>query len=182
MTKTTVALYAIGSFILGALVALGGAHVIWKHQDARDSMQTIASFQDWRMSCPPRTTKKAVCVLQTAIVQKGTSNVLVELSVVPKGDTDMLSIVTPLGVLVQSGVALAVGSGAGKPILFKTCIQVGCVAAVPIDASMASALSQNTGGQITVVAGNGKAVALSYSLRGYQDALAARAVDTAARK
>jgi invasion protein IalB len=172
--------YAIGLFILGAAAGVGGDRLA-THKDIRDGMTTIDTVQDWRMTCPPRTSKKGFCVLQQMIYQKGTNNVIAELNVVPKDKVDQLTVVTPLGVLVTPGLRVSIGSAVTKPLQFKTCVQVGCIATTPIDSSMASALAQNTSGQILLVAGNGKTVALNYSLRGYKDAMAARATDMAAR-
>jgi invasion protein IalB len=182
MTNSTTLLYAAAAFVLGALVALGGEHLLFKHKDPRDAMATIATFQDWRLSCPPRTAKTANCVMQSTITQKGTTNVISELNVVPKGKSDMLSIVAPLGVVVLPGVKLSVPGDDAKAIPYKTCLQMGCIATLPIDDALAAAFSKNAGGQITVMTADGKSVPLDFSLRGYGDALAARAVDMAARK
>ncbi len=187
MTKTTMLLSAAGLFILGALVAIGGEHLLFKQKDPRDNMATIASLQDWRLSCPPRTTKTGTCILQQFIAQKGTNSVVAELTVAQKGKSDMLTVVVPLGVFIPPGLKFTVGKGEPKSIAFKTCLQtdvpiLGCIATAPIDAGLAAAMSQNSGGQITVVTGEGKTVPLNFSLHGYREALAARAVDIAARQ
>jgi invasion protein IalB len=184
MTNSTTILYAIAAFVLGALVALGGEHLLFKQKDQRDAMATIAAFQDWRLSCPPRTTKTASCMMQSAIMQKGTSNVVAELNVAPKDkdQSDTLTIVTPLGVVLLAGVKLQIGSGNSKVVQFKTCLQMGCVATLPVDGGLADALSKNDGGVITIMTADGKSVPLNFSLHGYRDAVAARAVDMAARK
>lgn len=185
MTKEMMALYAAGAFILGAVVALGGEHLLFAKSDPRDAMQTIDTLQDWRLTCPPRTDKKGVCVMQSPIYQPGSSTVIAELTVAPKNradaKSDELTVVTPLGVIVPPGLRLTVGNGQPKTVSYKTCVQIGCIASLPIDSGIASALSQNSSGQITVIAGDAKPVALNFSLRGYRDALAARAVDMAAR-
>ena len=180
MTNSTV-LTAIGAFILGALVALGADHFVFKAKDPRDNMETIAGFQGWRLTCPPRTTKGANCVMQQGLARKGTGQVLAELNIAPNKDKgDMLTVVAPLGVFILPGIKVSAGNSGEKTAPFKTCLQMGCVASLPIDAGLATAMSQAKGIQVTVVA-DGKPVPLNFSLTGYRDALAARAVDVAAR-
>jgi invasion protein IalB len=180
MTNTTV-LTAIGTFILGVLVALGADHFVFKAKDQRDTMETIARFQGWRLTCPPRTTKAGNCVLQQGLARKGTGQVLAELNIAPTKDKgDMLTVVAPLGVFILPGVKVSAGSSGEKSAAYKTCVQVGCIASLPIDAGLATAMSQASGVQVTVVA-DGKPVPLNFPLAGYRDAIAARAVDMAAR-
>lgn len=181
MTNSTTVLTAIGTFILGALVALGADHFVFKAKDQRDNMQTVAGFQGWRLTCPPRTTKDANCVMQQALARKGTGTILAELNIAPNKDKgDVLTVIAPLGVFILPGVKVSAGNSGEKPAAFKTCLQMGCVATLPIDAGLATAMSQSNGIQVTVVA-DGKPVPLSFPLNGYREALAARAVDMAAR-
>jgi invasion protein IalB len=187
MTKSMTALYAFVAFVLGAIAALGAQHFLFQQKDQRDAMATVGAFQGWRLNCPPRTTKDGVCVLQQALARKGSNQVVAEVNVAPKDtksiDTDMLTVVAPLGVFVIPGVKINAGSGPDKTVNYKTCLPAGCVATTPIDAGMASALSQNTGNLvITVMTADGKSVPLNFSLQGYREALAARAIDMAARK
>lgn len=180
MTQTNTVLIAIGTFVLGAAVALGGEHLLVAKKDNRDAMQTVAAFQGWRISCPPRTQKDGVCIMQQALARKGTNAVLAELNVVPKDKGDVLTVVAPLGVFILPGIKVSAGSSTPKAVAFKTCLQMGCVATTPIDSGLASAMAQSASMQITVVA-DGKPVSLSFPLAGYRDALNARAIDTAAR-
>jgi invasion protein IalB len=181
MTNSTTVLTAIGTFILGALVALGADHYVFMAKDQRDNMETIAGFQGWRLTCPPRTTKGASCVLQQALARKGTGQVLAELNIAPNKDkADVLTVIAPLGVFILPGIKVSAGNSGEKTAAYKTCVQMGCVASLPIDSGLATAMSQSKGMQVTVVA-DGKPVPLSFSLDGYRDALAARAVDMAAR-
>ncbi|HKD23720.1 MAG TPA: invasion associated locus B family protein [Rhizomicrobium sp.] len=186
MTKSMTALYAFLAFVLGALVAFGAQHFLFPQKDQRDAMATVGAFQGWRLNCPPRTTKDGICVLQQALARKGSNQVVAEINVAPKDqkslNTDMLTVVAPLGVFVIPGIKVTVGSGPDKTIAYKTCLPAGCIATTPIDAGMATALSQNTGIVVTVMTADGKSVPLNFSLQGYREAMAARAVDMAARK
>jgi len=181
MTNSTTVLTAIGTFILGVLVALGADHFAFKAKDQRDNMETIAGFQGWRLTCPPRTTKAVNCVLQQGLARKGSGQILAELSIAPNKDKgDVLTVVAPLGVFILPGVKVSAGNSGEKTAAFKTCVQMGCVASLPIDAGLATGMSQGTGVRVTVVA-EGKPFPLNFSLTGYRDAMAARAVDMAAR-
>jgi invasion protein IalB len=86
-----------------------------------------------------------------------------------------------LGVFVLPGVKVSAGDSVTKTAAYKTCLQMGCVASLPIDSALAAAMSKNAGLVVTVVA-EGKPVPLNFSLAGYRDALTARAADMAARK
>jgi len=180
MTQTNTALVAIGSFVLGAAVALGAQHFVFNKKDQRDDMQTVAAFQGWRLSCPPRTLKTGYCVLNQGLARKGTNQALAELNIAPKDKTDVLTVVAPLGVFILPGVKVSAGSSAPKTISYKTCLQIGCVATMPIDGGLATAMSKSDTMQIIVVA-DGKPVPLNFPLAGFRDALAARAIDMAAR-
>jgi invasion protein IalB len=186
MTKSMMALYAFLAFVLGALAAFGAQHFLFPQKDQRDAMATVGAFQGWRLNCPPRTTKDGVCVMQQALARKGSSQIVAEINVAPKDkkdSPDQLTVVAPLGVFVIPGIKLTIGSAPDKTVAYKTCLPAGCIATTPIDAGMASALSQNTGNLvITVMSADGKSVPLNFSLQGYREALAARAVDMAARK
>ena len=179
--KTSLVLYAIGLFVLGAVVALGGEHLFFKRTDPRDSMRTMEAFQDWQLTCSPRTDKNGGCELATAIFDRATRAPLVRLTVNQKGADETLAVVTPLGVLIPPGVRLSIGSAQPRLLAFRTCVQGGCVAILPLNSDLTSEMARNTLGKIVVVNAAGKAVALNYSLNGFADAMAARAVDMAAR-
>jgi len=180
MTNTTV-FSAIGAFILGALVALGADHFVFKPKDQRDAMDTIGVYQGWRVTCPPRTTKGANCVMQQALARKGSGQIMAELNIAKnKDNADVMTVIAPLGVFVLPGIKVSAGTSGEKTVPYKTCVQMGCVASFPIDAGLATAMNQARNFQVTVVA-DGKPVPLNFSLAGYRDALAARATDAAAR-
>jgi invasion protein IalB len=173
---------SVGFFLLGGVIALEGEHILFKSADARDTMQTMSVIKDWRITCPPRADRRAACALQQEIVQKGTSNVLVQLNVGKTGDKDTLAIVTPLGVLVPPGLRFIVGDGQPRTAPYKTCLQAGCIATLPLDASLAAAMTHNKAGRIVVVNGASQAVPLNYSLAGFAEAYETRAADEKLRR
>ncbi len=181
MTRTALAISAIGFLLVGVGAGIGADRLLFPRHDSRDAMETIAKMDDWRLTCAPRTQKDGACVIQSGIVQKGTNNMVAELTIAKKDKADLLSVLVPLGVYVPAGVQLTIGHGGAKTIPFKTCLDIGCVATMPFDSSLADAMSQNSNGVISVVAGNGKSLPLSFSLHGYNNAMSERAVDTAAR-
>ena len=182
MTTTSTVFTAIGAFVLGAAVALGAEHFAFKPTDQRDAMSTIGGFQGWRLSCPPRTDKSSGCIMTQALARRSDQRPLAEISIAAdKNKTDTLTIVAPLGVFLLPGAKVSVGS-ATKTVSYKTCLPGGCVATLPIDQSLADAMNKNASIQVAVGTGEGKAVPLNFSLAGFRDAMAARAVDLAARK
>jgi len=182
MTTTTTVFTALGAFVLGAAVTLGAQQFVFKAKDQRDAMSTIGGFQGWRLSCPPRTDKSGACVLTQALARRQGGAVLAELNIsADKNKTDQLTVVAPLGIFLLPGVKVSVGS-ATKTVSYKTCLPGGCVATLPIDRSLADAMTKNADIQVSVGTGDGKTVPLNFPLAGFSDAMAARAVDLAARK
>ncbi|HUO92062.1 MAG TPA: invasion associated locus B family protein [Rhizomicrobium sp.] len=182
MTTTTTVFAAIGAFVLGAAVALGAEHFVFKARDQRDAMSTIGGFQGWRLSCPPRTDKSGICMMSEALARRQGGQVFAELSIAPDKDkTDQLTVVAPLGIFLLPGAKVAVGNTV-KTVSYKTCLPGGCIATLPIDKGLADAMSKGSSIQVTVITADGKSVPLNFSLSGFGDAMAARAVDMAARK
>ncbi len=181
-SKIALALYGIGVFTLGMVVALAGEHLLFNRPDPRDSWSINKKIQDWQIACSARTDKDGGCVLETAIIDKATNAPVMQLTVKQKGENDILTIViVPLGILIPPGLRISAGAGQPRAAPYETCVQGGCVASLLMDSGLSSAMILNTTGQVVVVNGAGKAVALNYSLKGFADAVAARAVEMKAR-
>ena len=129
----------------------------------------ISTFQDWRVICPPLTKATPNCAL-TSDVLRDTGGVLLTLSVLDPAPGGQLSLTVPHGVLLEPGLAFAIGTEPNRVRPYETCNNQGCVALVTIDADTLKALNANMGGHIAVaVPNNAQPVNIPFSLKGFVD-------------
>lgn len=161
-------LMAVGAFVLGVGVALGGFYL---SRDANES--TATTYGDWKLSCPPRADAAAQCVLTQDVMQGGTGATLVHMQLVGAQNARRLLIVVPHGVLIKPGLGLAVGNEPLRVLHYQTCDSVGCLAYLPLDASTLDSLHDAEAGRIIIVLRDGKELAYPCSLRGFAKGLGA---------
>jgi invasion protein IalB len=164
----------LGCFVLGAITAALGLHFWQAAYDFRGTVATTAYIQDWRLTCPPKTVTSTACALQQSIVERGTNVTIADISVARGVAADTLTIVVPLGVLVGPGLAFSAGTSATLAVPFTTCAQSGCIAITTLTPNQLSQMESAAGGQITIVGRDGRPVNLSYSLKGFADAMRER--------
>lgn len=164
----------LGCFVLGAITAAVSLHFWQAAHDFRGTVASTAYIQDWRLTCPPKTVTSTGCSLQQSIVERGTNVTIADLTVARGVAADTLTIVVPLGVLVGPGIAFSAGSPATIAVPFTTCAQSGCIAIATLTSSQLNQMENAAGGQITVVGRDGRPVNLSYSLKGFADAMRER--------
>jgi len=167
----------LGCFVLGAVTAVLGLHVWQATHDFRGTVATTAYIQDWRLTCPPKSATGRACSLQQSIVERGTNATIAELTIARGVAADTLTIVVPLGVLVGPGLAFSAGSSATIAVPYTTCAQSGCIAITTLTSNQLSQMENGVGGQITIVGGDNRPVNLSYSLKGFADAMHERDKD-----
>lgn len=102
------------------------------------------TYQDWVVRCETLQGQDRRCwMVQTLQTGNGGNRILqVELAIV--GGTIRLVFLTPLGVDLPTGVALAIGDNALETLAFNTCVNAGCVAEVQPSSELLSALRRGT--------------------------------------
>jgi invasion protein IalB len=131
----------------------------------------ITTFQDWRVICPPLTKTTPNCAL-TSDVLRDTGGTLLTLSVLDPSPGGQLSLTVPHGVLLDSGLAFAIGNEPTRVRPYETCNNQGCIALVTMDTDTLKALDGNMGGHVAVaVPNNQQPITIPYSLKGFADGM-----------
>jgi invasion protein IalB len=159
----------VGVFAVGLLLGWIVRGISVQSHDAL----TVATYGDWRLTCPPRATLDAPCRITQSILDKKSGSTLVQFAQWKQKDTPVLAIVVPFNVLLPPGIGLQIGDKPAKNYPYKTCDQNGCIATIAADEALYDALDHAT--QIRVIVGslNGKAYAIALSARGLSDAASA---------
>ena len=126
------------------------------------------THDDWVVACSVVDNQKR-CEFSQALGNKQSGKRILSIELEPQGNNIRGIILAPFGLKLASGVSLKVDD---KPILqqlaFTTCIEAGCLVPMEIDGKTASVIG--AGNQMTfnaTNAGNGQAVTLTISLKGF---------------
>jgi invasion protein IalB len=129
---------------------------------------------DWTVSC--RVEQQGdqsirLCALsQQQANSQGQRTLAVELQ--PTTDEASGVLILPFGLAVAQGVTLRVGEEEpGQPLPFSTCLPVGCLVPITLDAARLDELGQGTGLDVTATAAGGGEVTLAIPLAGFTSAL-----------
>jgi invasion protein IalB len=152
--------------VAGGVLTLAGERLLG---GAAPNELRIATFQDWRVICPPLTQATPNCAL-TSEVARDTGGVLLTLSLVDPAPGSQLSLTVPHGVLLDPGLGFSIGPEPTRVRPYETCTNQGCIALVTVDADTLKALNTNMGGHVAVAApNNAQPVNIPYSLKGFSD-------------
>ena len=127
------------------------------------------TFGDWQVRCAPD--GKECFMYQLAVDQE--QNPVAEVSILKLpdvADADAgVTVVSPLGTLLTSGVVLQIDGGERRQYPFAWCSQVGCFARFGLDAPSLTGMKRGNAGRITLVSvGQPEApVILDLSLSGF---------------
>ena len=78
-----------------------------------------------------------------------------------------------LGLALEPGVGLTLGTDPVRVFPYRTCGQGGCIAVLVMDDKTSAAFKSAKDGRVLVAGLDGKPVAIPLSLKGYSDALSA---------
>jgi len=146
---------------------------------------SLATYDDWRVTCPAAETPDINCELSSDVVDKsqGNSNVLARVTIATEKDgKQSMVFILPFGVSLEAGMGLRIGKDPVKVYQYRTCNTVGCIATTPFDPALASALKGADDAAVMVAGLDGKAVSVPMSFKGYQKSLAAWKGGDARRK
>jgi invasion protein IalB len=163
----------IGIAIALLLLGVGSlGTIIMQHvMNAGREEVTVVGFKDWRVICPPVNEKKTNCVLNMDVMRQQ-GDTLLRFSVTQTDTNPALAVIVPHGVLLDQGVGLSFTGSDMKVRPIETCDNIGCLANMVLDEQTLTAMKTNAKGQIVVVPGNGKPVAIPFSLNGFADGYA----------
>lgn len=162
-----VVVIAILLFVIGWFAAVLTNHMGTANRDE----VTITAFKDWRVICPPAKQKDTKCVLNMDVAREG-GDTLLRFSLTDAEPNPNLMMTVPHGVLLDQGVGLSITGLDMKVRPYETCDAIGCLANLQVDEQTLNAMKSNQKAQIVVVPGNGKPVAVPFSLNGFGDGYA----------
>lgn len=126
-------------------------------------------FKDWTVACEKLpTTKQEVCnIFQNVSNDKG--KVVMQMAIgYPPGKSEAQALITlPLGVLLQPGIEFKAGTAKAFRVPFGVCVQNGCVAVAPLDASVIKGMKSGSEGSIKFAVAKKKVVEIPVSLSGF---------------
>ncbi|HEV7322670.1 MAG TPA: invasion associated locus B family protein [Ensifer sp.] len=129
------------------------------------------TYEDWRVACAQDTGAKRCVQSQVQAQQNGQRVLAIELNT-PSENTVSGTLVLPFGLALESGVTFQVDDNtAMQPLRFRTCVPVGCLVSVTLDASTLTALRAGTALKVNATADDGTPAQFSISLRGFGAAL-----------
>lgn len=124
---------------------------------------------NWTVACEVKDNKKR-CEFSQAIGNKKTGRRILSIELQPVGgDAARGVILAPFGLNLATGITLKVDNKeVGRPLAFTTCVDAGCVVPISFDAqTMAQVAKGNVMTVNATAAGNGQAVSLKISLKGF---------------
>lgn len=133
-------------------------------------------YKDWTVTCgAPAGATTGACSMQQAVTDKATNAVVMRFVVEPgrEGAAPVASIIGPFGVDLAQGLDLSVDGGPVRDLAFRTCLQVGCIATLPLDEPLAAELRAGTSLVVSIWPSDNPTgtITLPVSLSGFGDAL-----------
>jgi invasion protein IalB len=173
-------LVALAVFVVGGAAGWIGRGVLAGPAD----VPTMRIYQDWHLLCPDSKDKNDSCELSQDVIAAQQGQRLARLVLFRDKDKSLVMAVTvPLQVYLVPGMGLKIGDDQVRVYQYKTCTEDGCLTIVPVDDQILASLdkAQNAG---VVVASpqDGKAVELTFSMKGYAEAFKAFRNNEAWRK
>jgi invasion protein IalB len=123
---------------------------------------------DWRVVCAPKDGQK-LCTFSQQQTDSNSRQLVLGIELKPTGpDKAEGTMVLPFGLAVTKPVTLQVDdSGATQTVQFRTCLPVGCVVPITLDASNIASLRKGTVLTVKAVGDAGQEAALKISLKGF---------------
>ena len=127
---------------------------------------------DWTVRCFP-VASPSPCDMYEELDDKNTHQRVLSFSIayVPSSDRNVVQIAVPLGVSLASGTVLKTDSYTSPKMPFRRCDRDGCYVELAVPPDIINSLTKSgPDGSLNIVADNGKAFALKFSLNGFAGA------------
>ena len=158
--------FALAAFIAGLLPF-----------NANAESKTGDTFGDWVIECHQATPEKVdtnTCVLTQTVVDKDKKLKLLKIIMGQGKDDAFITALVPLGISISAGVSITLDQNKSFPLILKTCIPQGCIAATKLDSKLLKAIK--SGDKISVsftMKPAEKPIAVGGSLKGVHEGLKA---------
>ena len=172
--------------VIGAVALLVGLAIGWAVRGVASyntSTQAVTAYGSWRVACPAASQPNVSCEIVQDVLDSQTHEEIVRIAVgkLPTGKP-ALDVVLPLGVALEPGVGLVLGTNPMITTKYRTCTQQGCIVDIPIDQKLQKEFDDGKDGKVVFAGANdNKPIAIPLSLTGYADAQRAYHRDEAKR-
>jgi invasion protein IalB len=128
---------------------------------------------DWRVTCVQQDGRN-LCALSQQQTDKETRQLVVSIEVTAQAEDRIdATLVLPFGLAVDKPVAIEIDeTPAGRPLSFKTCLPVGCLVSLTLDAATIARLKVSTVLIVKAAAHDGQPVAFKIPLSGFSGGFA----------
>lgn len=171
---------------IGVVALLVGLVVGWAGRGVatyNTSTQAVTTYGSWRVACPAAKQTNVNCEIIQDVLDNQSHEEIVRIAVGKQPDgKPALDLVMPLGVALEPGVGLVMGTNSMIAAKFRTCTQQGCIADIPLDQNLQKEFDQGKDGKVVFEGSNdNKPIAIPISLTGYAAAQRAYHRDEAKR-
>ena len=132
----------------------------------------VKPVQDWFVRCFPVESPNPCDMFQELDSQTTKQRVLLlSMAYVPSMDRHLLQILVPLDISIPKGVTIKTDSYSSPVLKYRRCDRNGCYVETPVDSALVAGLAKSgPAGKVNIVADNGKAYGLNFSLKGFSEA------------
>jgi invasion protein IalB len=155
----------MGAF-LSALFVSGAATAQDAGSAARPEVKTV---EDWFVRCFPIQSPSPCDMFQELDSQSTRQRILsLSLAYVPSMNRHALQVTVPLDIAIQKGLVLQTDSYKSPVLKYRRCDRNGCYVEQAVDNALVEGLAKSGAqGKVNIVADNGKAFSLNFSLKGF---------------
>ena len=163
---------AMAGIVLGAALACGPAQAQAQAQAPQaPGKLDMTQVEDWQVRCSP-VASPSPCDMFQEMANKDRNQRILAISVayVPSVDRYALTIAVPLGISIPRGITLQSDSYTTPAFRYRRCDRDGCYVEAPVDKSVIEGLAKSSPdgkARANIVVDNGKAYALTFSLKGF---------------
>jgi invasion protein IalB len=153
---------------LGAMLVSGAASAqqAGAPQAGRPEVKTV---EDWFVRCF-QIQSPSPCDMYQELDNRETRQRILSLSIayVPSLDRHALQITVPLEIAIQKGLVIQTDSYKSPVLKYRRCDRNGCYVEQAVDNTLVEGLARSgAAGKVNIVADNGKAFSLNFSLKGF---------------
>jgi invasion protein IalB len=154
--------------VLSVLFACGAAQAQQAAPEVPGRPET-KNVEDWVVRCFPIQSPSPCDMFQEQDSQQTRQRVLsLSIAFVPSLDRHALQISVPLDIAIPKGVTVQTDSYTSPVLKYRRCDRNGCYVEQAVDNGLIESLAKGAAaGKVNIVADNGKAYTLNFSLKGF---------------
>jgi len=158
--------------LAGLLFASSAAFAQQAAPAAGSAPPDVKPVQDWFVRCFAVDSPNPCDMFQELDSQTTKQRVLLlSMAYIPGLDRHVLQIVVPLDISIPKGVTIKTDSYTSPVLKYRRCDRNGCYVETPVDSALVAGLTKSgPAAKVNIVADNGKAYGLNFSLKGFVEA------------